>query len=58
MKRMITIVALAAIIGGLGIGWVHAKKQPPLDKVTVVGSTALQPLTEAVSKEYRTDRSR
>lgn len=55
MKRMITIVALAAIIGGLGIGWVHAKKQPPLDKVTVVGSTALQPLTEAVSKEYRTD---
>ena len=54
MKRMITIVALAAIIGGLGIGWVHAKKQPSLDKVTVVGSTALQPLTEAVSKEYRT----
>lgn len=54
MKRTITIVALTAIIGGLGIGWAHARKQPPLNKVTVVGSTALQPLTEAVSKEYRT----
>lgn len=53
MKRIIAIVALVAIIGGLGIGWVTARKQPPLDKVTVVGSTALQPLTEAVTKKYR-----
>ena len=55
MKRIITLVALILVIGSLGIGWVTARKQPPLAKVTVVGSTALQPLTEAVSKEYRTD---
>jgi phosphate transport system substrate-binding protein len=54
MKRIITIVITAAIIVGLGIGWIAAKKQPPLSKVTVVGSSALQPLTEAVMKEYRT----
>lgn len=55
MKRIITLVALILVIGSLGIGWATARKQPPLAKVTVVGSTALQPLTEAVSKEYRTD---
>ncbi|PMB83024.1 phosphate ABC transporter substrate-binding protein [Limosilactobacillus pontis] len=54
MKRIITIVILAIIISGLGFGWTAARKQPPLAKVTVVGSTALQPLTEAVTKEYRT----
>ncbi|MDD6431829.1 MAG: phosphate ABC transporter substrate-binding protein [Lactobacillaceae bacterium] len=54
MKRIITVVITAAIIVGLGIGWIAAKKQPPLSKVTVVGSSALQPLTEAVTKEYRT----
>lgn len=54
MKRIITIVITVAIIIGLGIGWIAAKKQPPLSKVTVVGSSALQPLTEAVMKEYRT----
>lgn len=54
MKRIITIVITAAIIVGLGIGWIAAKKQPPLSKVTIVGSSALQPLTEAVTKEYRT----
>ena len=51
MKRIITIVITVAIIIGLGIGWIAAKKQPPLSKVTVVGSSALQPLTEAVMKE-------
>lgn len=54
MKRIIITVTTAALIIGLGIGWITAKKQPPLSKITVVGSSALQPLTEAVTKEYRT----
>lgn len=54
MKRIITIIITALIIVGLGAGWITAKKQPPLSKVTIVGSSALQPLTEAVTNEYRT----
>lgn len=54
MKRIITIIIAALIIVGLGAGWITAKKQPPLSKVTIVGSSALQPLTEAVTNEYRT----
>lgn len=54
MKRIITIIITAVIIGGLGIGWTAAKRQPSLSKVTIVGSSALQPLAEAVTNEYRT----
>ncbi|MGM9907009.1 phosphate ABC transporter substrate-binding protein [Limosilactobacillus sp.] len=54
MKRIITIIITVLIIVGLGAGWITAKKQPPLSKVTIVGSSALQPLTEAVTNEYRT----
>ena len=50
MKRIITGIIGAAIIIGLGAGWVAAKKQPPQEKITIVGSTALQPLTEALLK--------
>ncbi|MGN1280228.1 MAG: phosphate ABC transporter substrate-binding protein [Limosilactobacillus sp.] len=53
MKRIITIIITAGIVIGLGIGWITAQKQPPLSKVTIVGSSALQPLTEAVTAEYR-----
>ncbi|MGM9892662.1 phosphate ABC transporter substrate-binding protein [Limosilactobacillus sp.] len=54
MKRIITIIITAVIIGGLGIGWTAVKKLPSLSKVTIVGSSALQPLAEAVTNEYRT----
>ena len=53
MKRIITGIIGAAIIIGLGAGWVAAKKQPPQEKITIVGSTALQPLTEEVVENYR-----
>lgn len=53
MKRLVTEVIVATIIVGLGVGWVSAQKQPPQEKVTIVGSTALQPLTEAVVESYR-----
>lgn len=53
MKRLVTGVIVATIIVSLGVGWVSAQKQPPQEKVTVVGSTALQPLTEAVVESYR-----
>lgn len=53
MKRIITGIIGAAIIIELGAGWVAAKKQPPQEKITIVGSTALQPLTEAVVENYR-----
>ena len=52
MKKIILSVGIAVIIAGLGAGWVVAKKQPPQEKVTIVGSTALQPLTEAVVGKY------
>lgn len=53
MKRIIIGIIGAAIIAGLGAGWVAAKKQPPQEKITIVGSTALQPVTEAVVENYR-----
>ncbi|WP_251574443.1 phosphate ABC transporter substrate-binding protein [Limosilactobacillus agrestimuris] len=53
MKKLVTGVIVATIIVSLGVGWVSAQKQPPQEKVTVVGSTALQPLTEAVVESYR-----
>lgn len=53
MKRIVIGIIGAAIIAGLGAGWVAAKKQPPQEKITIVGSTALQPLTEAVVENYR-----
>lgn len=53
MKRIIIGIIGAAIIAGLGAGWVAAKKQPPQEKITIVGSTALQPLTEAVVENYQ-----
>lgn len=55
MKKIILSAAIIAIIAGLGTGWVAAKRQPPQEKVTIVGSTALQPLTEAVVEQYPTD---
>lgn len=53
MKKKITILVLLVIIVALGGGWFTAKNRPPLEKVTIVGSTALQPLTEAVVEEYK-----
>lgn len=53
MKRTITIAVIAVVIVSLGVGFVAAKKQPPREKVTIVGSTALQPLSEAVVKNYQ-----
>lgn len=53
MKKIISTIAIILIIVVLGVGWVNAKNQPPLKKVTVVGSTALQPLTEAVVEDYQ-----
>ncbi|MCI1975438.1 MAG: phosphate ABC transporter substrate-binding protein [Limosilactobacillus sp.] len=53
MKRIITMAVIAVIIVSLGVGFAAAKKQPPREKVTIVGSTALQPLSEAVVKNYQ-----
>ena len=53
MRRILLGIILAALIGGLGAGWVAAKHHPAQEKVTIVGSTALQPLAEAVAARYR-----
>lgn len=51
--RLKTVAKLSlgvAVIGGLGWGWYsnqQATHNQPFQKVTIVGSTALQPLTEA-----------
>jgi phosphate transport system substrate-binding protein len=47
------MAVIAVIIVSLGVGFAAAKKQPPREKVTIVGSTALQPLSEAVVKNYQ-----
>lgn len=53
MKKKITAIVLLILIVALSGSWLTAKNQPPLKKVTIVGSTALQPLTEAVVEEYK-----
>lgn len=53
MRRILLGIILVGLIGGLGTGWVAAQHQPAQKKVTIVGSTALQPLAEAVAGEYR-----
>lgn len=53
MKKTIFSVALIAIICWLGGSWVLAKQRPAQEKITIVGSTALQPLAEAVANDYR-----
>lgn len=54
MKRIIIGTVLVAVVISLTVGWVIAKKQPAQQKVTIVGSTALQPLAEAVVDDYQT----
>ena len=49
MRRILLGIILAALVGGLGACWVAAKHHPAQEKVTIVGSTALQPLAEAVA---------
>ena len=56
MKKTIIATALIVLVVALGGGWVAAKKQPPQQKVTIVGSTALQPLAEAVVDVYQAKR--
>lgn len=58
MKRIIISTVLVVIVIALSCGWVAAKKQPPQQKVTIVGSTALQPLAEAVVDDYQTKNPR
>ncbi|WP_251546469.1 phosphate ABC transporter substrate-binding protein [Limosilactobacillus caecicola] len=53
MKKVITSGVVILVIGLLGWGWYTAHHQPAADKVTVVGSTALQPLAEAVAERYQ-----
>lgn len=53
MKKAMISLVLIAMIGWLGGSWALAKRQPAPAKVTVVGSTALQPLAEAVANSYR-----
>lgn len=57
MRRILLGIILAALVGGLGAGWVAAKHHPAQEKVTIVGSTALQPLAEAVAARYRQGQS-
>lgn len=53
MKKIIISIALIVIVCWLGGSWVLARQQPEQDKITIVGSTALQPLAEAVANDYR-----
>ncbi|MBB1080012.1 phosphate ABC transporter substrate-binding protein [Limosilactobacillus sp. STM2_1] len=53
MKKLIISIALIAVACWLGGSWALAKQQSAQDKVTIVGSTALQPLAEAVVNDYQ-----
>lgn len=53
MKKVIISVTLLVVAALLIGGWVSAKNQPAQAKITVVGSTALQPLAEAVADQYQ-----
>lgn len=52
MKKYRWLLVLAVIIILLGWGWASASRAGKQTKVTIVGSTALQPLTEAVVDQY------
>ena len=53
MRKILWGFLLAGVLVGLCFGWAAAKKQPAQSKVTVVGSTALQPLVEAAAEKYQ-----
>lgn len=57
MKKFIVGLVIAIVGIALVYGWRTAKKQAVQQKVTIVGSTALQPLAEAVVEEYQAPRT-
>ncbi|MDO4903878.1 MAG: phosphate ABC transporter substrate-binding protein [Limosilactobacillus sp.] len=57
MKKLILTTIVGALVVGLFAGWVSAKNQPAQQKITIVGSTALQPLAEAVAAKYQSNHT-
>lgn len=57
MKKTITIIALLLLTACLAGAWTNASKDSAPTKVTVVGSTALQPLVETVAEKYQSSHS-
>ncbi|MBB1068805.1 phosphate ABC transporter substrate-binding protein [Limosilactobacillus sp. RRLNB_1_1] len=55
MKKIVISIVLLVMGCWLGGSWVLARQQPAQEKITIVGSTALQPLAEAVANDYRTN---
>lgn len=55
MKKIVISIVLLVMVCWLGGSWVLARQQPSQEKITIVGSTALQPLAEAVANDYRTN---
>ena len=55
MKKIVISIVLLVMGCWLGGSWVLARQQPSQEKITIVGSTALQPLAEAVANDYRTN---
>lgn len=53
MKKIVISIVLLVMGCWLGGSWVLARQQPAQEKITIVGSTALQPLAEAVANDYR-----
>ncbi|MBB1123607.1 phosphate ABC transporter substrate-binding protein [Limosilactobacillus sp. Lr3000] len=53
MKKIVISIVLLVMVCWLGGSWVLARQQPSQEKITIVGSTALQPLAEAVANNYR-----
>lgn len=53
MKKVSIIILTVLLMASLLVGWKNARNAPKIQEISNVGSTALQPLTEAVANSYQ-----